>query len=85
MGRESEGRVWVQDQGDRVAAVRERGRAGRVPVDQAEARKEPVVGLEPVTMAAHPLSREWSPVLRGDHLVGAANLRKKNFSGFSEL
>jgi hypothetical protein len=68
-----------------VAAVRERGRAGRVPVDQAEARKEPVVGLEPVTMAAHPLSREWSPVLRGDHLVGAANLRKKNFSGFSEL
>lgn len=85
-GRELGDRVaWVQDQGDRVAAARERGRAGRVPVDQAEARKDPVVGLEPVTMAEHPLSRGWSPVSRGDHPVGAASLQKKNFSGFSEL
>jgi hypothetical protein len=68
-----------------VAAVWDRGQEVRVPVDKAVARKGPVVGPEQVTMAAHPLFPEWLLVSRGKHLVAAANLQKKNFSGFSEL
>jgi hypothetical protein len=64
--------VWVQDRADRVAA------------DQAAGRKRPAPGLElAATMAARVLFRVWSPALRVEALVDAANRQKKNFSEFS--
>jgi hypothetical protein len=64
--------VWVQDRADRVAA------------DQAAGRKRLAPGPElAATMAARVLFRVWSPALRVEALVGAANRQKKNFSEFS--
>jgi len=61
--------VSVQDRADRVAAE----------------RKRPAPGLElAAAMAARVLFRVWSPVLRVEALVGAANRQKKSFSEFSE-
>jgi len=55
-----------------------------VAADQAAGRKRPAPGLElAATMAARVLFRVWSPALRVEALVDAANRQKKNFSEFS--
>jgi hypothetical protein len=78
--------VWDQDRADQAAVqvVLERDRADQVAADQAAGRKRPAPGPElAATMAARVLFRVWSPVLRVQALVGAANRQKKSFSEFS--
>ena len=79
--------VLDRDRADQVAGVQvvlDRDRAGRVAADQAAGRKRPAPGLElAATMAARVLFRVWSPALRVEALVDAANRQKKNFSEFS--
>ena len=79
--------VWVQDRPDRVAEVQVvwvQDWADRVAEDQAAVHKRSARGLELATTGARLLFQVWSPVLRGEPLVGAANRQKKSFSGFSE-
>ena len=79
--------VWDQERADRVAEVQVvwvQDRADQVAEDQAAVHRRSARGLEPATTAARLLFPVWSPVLRGDPLVGAANRQKKSFSGFSE-
>jgi hypothetical protein len=91
--------AWAQDRADQAVGVQvvlDRDRAGQVAevrvvsvqdrADRVAAeRKRPAPGLElAATMAARVLFRVWSPVLRVEALVGAANRQKKSFSEFSE-
>jgi hypothetical protein len=70
---------------EEVQVVLVQDRADRVPADQAAGRKRPAPGPElAATTAARVLFRVWSPVLRVEALVGAANRQKKSFSEFSE-
>jgi hypothetical protein len=92
-GRAAEGRaaevqlVWAQDRADLVAEiplVGAQAQVAEVAVDRAAVHKQPACGLEQATMEARLLFREWSPVLRGELLAGAASPQKKSFWGFSE-
>jgi len=76
--------VWVQDRAAEARVVWVQDWADQVAEDQAAVHKRSARGLELATTGARLLFPVWSPVLRGEPLVGAANRQKKSFSGFSE-